>query len=192
MPQTEGGGEEDKLKIIAISAVTGGGKTTIVNALTQKFKKAQSLHFDEYSFEGEVDDFYKWVVEGANYNIWNLKPLEDDILNMKESGDCDYLFLDYPFAYCNDLIKKYIDMAIFINTPLDVAMARRILRDMKKASGDEIRAEMNFYLKYARVAYLQMQKDILPSSDFVIDGTLEIDGITERIIEYICTSQGLK
>ena len=30
-----------------------------------------------------------------------------------------------------------------------------------------------------------MQKDILPSSDFVIDGTLEIDDIVEKVIECI-------
>ena len=114
-----------------------------------------------------------------------MKPLEDDILKIKKGCDCDYLFIDYPFAYCNDLIKKYIDVAIFIDTPLDVSMARRVLRDMKEASGEEIRDEMKNYLKYARVAYLQMQKDILPSSDFVIDGTLEIDDIVEKVIECI-------
>ena len=45
------------MKVIAIAAVTAGGKTTTVNELKYRFEKAQSLHFDDYTFEGEVDDF---------------------------------------------------------------------------------------------------------------------------------------
>jgi len=54
-------------------------------------------------------------------------------------------------------------------------MARRVLRDMKDASAEEIREDMEMYLKYARVAYVQMLKDVLPSSDYVIDGTKEVE-----------------
>lgn len=52
-----------------------------------------------------------------------------DIIKIQESGEYEYLILDYPFAYCNEQMMKYIDMAIFIDTPLDIALARRILRD---------------------------------------------------------------
>ena len=48
------------MKIIAIAAVTAGGKTTIINAIKQQLKNVKSLHFDDYSFEGEVDDFYEF------------------------------------------------------------------------------------------------------------------------------------
>ncbi len=170
------------MKIISVAAVTAGGKTTVVNELKKRLGNAQSLHFDDYTFEGEVDDFHQWVLDGANYQVWNLKPLEDDILKIKSAGMCDYLILDYPFAYCHETIRPYIDTAFFVDTPLDVALARRILRDMSDATADEIRHDLEVYLKYARAAYLQMQKDILPSSDYVIDGTLSVEEIVNEII----------
>ena len=173
------------MKIISIAAVTAGGKTTVVNKLKEKLSNVCALHFDDYTFEGEVDDFYQWVLDGANYNIWNLTPLEEDIIKIKDSEKYEYLILDYPFAYCNEQIKKYIDKAIFIDTPLDVALARRILRDMADASGDEIRNDLELYLKYARIAFVQMQKDILPSSDYVVDGTMSLNDIVEKIVEII-------
>ena len=154
------------MKIIAIAAVTAGGKTTAVNGIKHRLKNTQSLHFDDYSFEGAVKDFHKWVADGADYNVWNLKPLEDDIIAIKNSGNCEYLVLDYPFAYCHHMINKYIDVAIFIDTPLDIALVRRILRDMSNSTGEEIREELDGYLKYSRIAYEQMLKDILPSSDY--------------------------
>ena len=172
------------MKIIAIAAVTAGGKTTIVNELKKQIPNTKALYFDDYSFEGEVDDFYEWTKQGADYNVWNLTPLVEDVINIKNS-DCEYLLLDYPFAYCHEALRKYIDCAIFIDTPLDIAMARRVLRDMKSATGEEIRQEMDIYLKYARIAYVQMLKDILPSSDYVIDGTKELNEKADEIKKII-------
>lgn len=45
------------MKIIAIGAVTAGGKTTVVNSIKDRLPRTTSLHFDDYSFEGEVEDF---------------------------------------------------------------------------------------------------------------------------------------
>ena len=91
----------------------------------------------------------------------------------------------YPFAYCHDTIKPYIDTAFFIDIPLDISLARRILRDMRDATADEIRRDLEIYLKYARIAYIQMQKDILPLSDYVINGTMSVDEIVNEIVTKI-------
>ena len=185
--ETAGGkvGKKRIMKIIAIAAVTAGGKTTIVNEIKHQMQNVKALHFDDYSFEGEADDFYAWVRQGANYNVWDLSPLIKDICEMEKGSECDYLLLDYPFAYCHEELSRYIDCAIFIDTPLDIAMARRILRDMKEATGDEIRKDIEMYLKYARIAYVQMLKDVLPSSDYVIDGTKELEEKVEEIKKII-------
>ena len=90
----------------------------------------------------------------------------------------------FDFGLSEEL-SKYIDCAIFVDTPLDIAMARRVLRDLKDASGDEIRNDMEMYLKYARVAYIQMLKDVLPSSDYVIDGSKELEEKVEEIKKII-------
>ena len=39
------------MKIIAIAAVTAGGKTTIVNEIKKQIKNVEALHFDDYSFD---------------------------------------------------------------------------------------------------------------------------------------------
>lgn len=80
-------------------------------------------------------------------------------------------------------------MAFFIDTPLDIALARRILRDMGDASGNEIRNDLEGYLKYARLAFIQMQKDVLPSSDYVIDGTLSTELIAQKVIDIILSME---
>ncbi|WP_238917487.1 hypothetical protein [Clostridium sp. YIM B02555] len=83
------------------------------------------------------------------------------------------------------MIKPFIGCAIFINTPLDIAMARRVLRDMHNSTGDEIREEMIFYLKYSRIAYEEMLNIILPNSDYVIDGSICVEEIVKKIMDII-------
>lgn len=173
------------MKIIAIGAVTAGGKTTVVNAIKDRLPRTTSLHFDDYSFEGEVEDFSKWVSEGKDVHVWDLSPLKADIERIIRSGEYDYLLLDYPFAYQHRMIKDYLDCCIFIDTPLDIAMARRVLRDMKEAAADEIRNEMDTYLKYARIVYVQMLKDHLSTSDYVIDGANDFETIINETMEII-------
>lgn len=74
------------MKVIAIAAVTAGGKTTTVNEIKKQLSNVQTLHFDDYVFEGEVDNFYQWVLDGADYNVWNLEPLAKDILRVKNGS----------------------------------------------------------------------------------------------------------
>ena len=112
-------------------------------------------------------------------------PLKADVERIINSGEYDYLLLDYPFAYQNKEMKDYLDCCIFIDTPLDIAMARRVLRDMKEASADEIRNEMNTYLNAARVCYVQMLTEILPNSDYVIDGANDLETIINEAMEII-------
>lgn len=56
---------------------------------------------------------------------------------------------------------------------------------MGNASGNDIRNDLTGYLKFARIAFVQMQKDILPSSDYVIDGTMSTEYIAREIINII-------
>ena len=67
-------------------------------------------------------------------------------------------------------------------------MARRVLRDMKNATANDIRLDMQNYLKGARVAYVQMIKDILPNSDYVIDGAEDLEVIVDKVVSIIRNS----
>lgn len=173
------------MKIIAIGAVTAGGKTTVVRAVRERLPRAASLHFDDYTFAGEVEDFGKWMSEGADVHVWDLSPLKADIERIRRSGACDYLLLDYPFAYGHRMIRDDLDCCIFIDTPLDIAMARRVLRDMQDASAEEIRREMETYLRTARPVYVQMQDEQRSGADHVIDGAKNLETVVNEVTDLI-------
>lgn len=151
----------------------------------------QTLFFDEY-FEGP-DNYIEWARRGGNYNEWKLQPLISDlkmILNNKDHS-FEYILLDYPFAYLNNEMKEYLDLAIFIDTPLDVAMARRILRNHINTTTEEIKIDLESYLSGAREAYVAMLNTVKPNSDIVIDGLLEKEILVGEIKKIIKDKQSI-
>lgn len=165
-------------KIIAIAGVSGSGKTTIVNALMNRLDNATALYFDDYNFDEHIE-YDLWLKNGADYNELDLTPLKRDI--DKLIGQTRYILLDYPFAYKNKIIASYIDTAVYIDTPLDVALSRRIFRDMSSASEAEIQIYIDNYIKYERPLYQLMIDNIKPDSDTVVNGLLPIRDIINEL-----------
>jgi uridine kinase len=171
--------------VITIAAVSGGGKTTVISELKNRLLLSKAVYFDDYEFKEGPEDYVQWVQNGEDYNAWNLEELANDIDSLVKQNKLNYLLIDYPFAYKNDKITPYIDYAVFIDTPLDIAMARRLLRDMANQSSSLLKNDLNCYLSGGRIAYLEMIKAIKPNSDFIVDGCLSVEDIVSQIIEQI-------
>ncbi|RXZ77470.1 hypothetical protein EBB07_31075 [Paenibacillaceae bacterium] len=172
-----------KSKIIAIAAVSGGGKTTVTSRLNQVLSNSKVIYFDDYNFEGP-DDIIDWVQRGADCNEWNLDPLISDLSSHGSLEHIEFTLLDYPFSRLHNQLKN-IDLTIFIDTPLDIAMARRILRDFKNMNTEAILDEMSNYLSRGRIGYESMLKTTKLDSDVVINGSLSVDEIVDKICNEI-------
>ena len=169
--------------VITIAGVSGGGKTTITKYLNERLHNSKTLYFDDYDFDGPAD-IIEWVDNGADYDEWNLAPLIKDLKALL-AEPLDYIVLDFPFAYKHFKISDLIDYAIYIDTPLDIAMARRIIRDFKNTSVESILTDMENYISGGRRGYLEMLKSVKPNSDSILDGSLSVSNITDNIYKVI-------
>jgi uridine kinase len=84
-------------------------------------------------------------------------------------------------------MSVYIDFAVYIDTPLDIAMARRLLRDYKDESIAGIHKELTNYLLRGRAAYLEMEKSVKPNSDVIIKGEQNTSLIVGEILDVLKT-----
>lgn len=95
--------------IVAVNAISGGGKTAITNKLQKRLPHAQALYFDDRNYDEDsgIEDICAWMENGADVQAFDLQRLADDIENLCRSS-LDYILLDYPFGYKHHLIAPYI------------------------------------------------------------------------------------
>ncbi|WP_422123244.1 hypothetical protein DHX103_00075 [Planococcus sp. X10-3] len=167
--------------VVAIASVSGGGKTTAVERLTQVLPNAKALYFDQFDCEGP-EDMMEWLANGADCNEWNLTPMLVELDGLL-AEPLDYIILDFPFAKQHARSSKSIDFTVFIDTPLDVALSRRLIRDFSDAPAAKILEDVHHYARSGRAAYLHMLETIKPDSDAVIDGSGTVSTIVTSIEE---------
>lgn len=105
---------------------------------------------------------------------------------MKEYGKYTYLFLDFPFGYKHEALKEWIDTVIYVQTPLDISFARRLLRDFQGQTGETIQEMTENYVTFARPIFVDYERFIIQDVDLAIDGYLEAEQnmtIVEKIIQ---------
>ena len=163
--------------VIAVNSVSGGGKTTLAKLLRDSPLSATLFCFDDFDDTNvHPKDLYEWSKRGADLlefdcpGMWNAveRALKDETISC--------IVLDYPFGRDHPRFRNVIDLSVFIDTPLDIAMARRILRDYTSdsvLSADErlkhLREEMRHYVARARYPYLDTYKH-KETSDLIVNG----------------------
>lgn len=170
--------------VISISAVSGGGKTAITNALTHSLNKAVAFYFDEYEYSKQPDDIGEWANGGSRPDAWDLSLIENDIYAAMQTDDCDYIVIDYPFGKNSEYnIGNIIDIAFFIDTPLDIALARRIVRDFKNSTAANIIDELTNYPSIRK--YYVYDEKSRKQYDYFLDGCRPVNDIVIEIKEKI-------
>ena len=180
--------------VIAVNSVSGGGKTTLAKLLRDSLS-ATLFCFDDFDDTNvHPKDLYEWSKRGADLlefdcpGMWNAveRALKDETISC--------IVLDYPFGRDHPRFRNVIDLSVFIDTPLDIAMARRILRDYTSdsvLSADErlkhLREEMRHYVARARYPYLDTYKH-KETSDLIVNGCDSLEEWRGQVLARIRSS----
>lgn len=170
-------------KLITITAYAGGGKTEVTKALAKQLSSTSVYHFDEMVEKVVFPKNYP----NAEANDYNLDRIFQ-IIKKAKFNSAGLIIFDYPFGKWHAKMNSLIDFAIYIDVPLDIAMSRRVLRDLD-IDGLELLPQLIDELKYyepkGRDACLYLKKNIKPTCDLVVDGTRSIDEIVTEIKKQI-------
>lgn len=170
----------NKPYIISISAVAGGGKTSITKALANNLNRAIAFYFDDYEYLEQPENIGEWINDGANPNAWNLSLIQNDIDNAIQSENYDYIVIDYPFGKNSGYeLSNSINISILVDTPLDIALARRIVRDFDNKTKKDVLNELIAYPSIRK--YFVYNNDLEKYCDFTVNGCLSISEIVEEI-----------
>lgn len=187
------------VKIIGICGIGGSGKSTLTRELG-KALQATTLYWDDFDeISRDPGDLIEWYHSSQNYDEWQYDELAKVLEKLKSGAEVispatqqvliptEYIIFDAPLGRKHTATGQYIDFAIFLDTPLDIAMARRILRDYRDKGNLDVRDifdELDFYVSTSRPLYT-MHYTSQEGFDLVLDGSLSVDACVKTVIKKI-------
>jgi len=225
-----------KCLVIAISAISGGGKSTLAKSLLPLLGDATTLSFDDYApvycpTSVYPHDFRRWLEQGADPNAWHTPQLAEDIRTLRQGTSivlpakravpkplrqvshllkrdtpllfprkekilhpASFILLEEPFGRQREALRLLIDYVILLDTPLEIALARRLLEVPEipyfAKNPDEGYQTMLAYLRSylhlsVRDMYIALLEQVRQHCDLVLDGTKPIDELAREAYKQI-------
>jgi len=163
-------------KVLAITGCMGSGKTTLVKQLQPLIPKCRILFEDDYQAMTQMDPEHlrRWISDGCCIDELDLHGFDLAIRraiagSSRDSGasDTKLLLIESQFGRAHASLKDLVDYQIWIESPLDLCLARKIFEltgayeiESTQALGvGEIRGFCKNYLD--QTAYLLRKQKLL-------------------------------
>lgn len=197
-------------RIIAISAPPGGGKSSVAAALAERLGAA-FVEYDAYDKltalpPGEIA---AWLKGGGDYAIVEVSELVADLTTLRDGGSIfdrrtgkdlaarALVILETPFGKAHPALAPLIDSAIFLDTPADLSLARKLrsfvavnLEDPGPGGHKRFLTWLDGYLlnyeQITRPAIAIQRERVLPLADLVIPTSeASLEDIVEQAVSYL-------
>ena len=192
--------------IVAIAAPPGGGKSSLVKALTATVPDSAALAFDGYeqATGRPVDEIVREMTAGTDFTNFVSPALTRDLAALKQdrtiidplSGQRvmpgKYVFFEMPLGRAHGPTAGFIDLVIWIDVPLDLALARK-LRDFTAhcLRGDHAGDTAEFvrwldgylvnYIRGVRQTLLFQRQWVRANADIRVDGMAAAEAIANKL-----------
>lgn len=180
--------------IVAISGHPGGGKTTLAKALAERLG-VPALYYDDFETmtSRPPAEVRRWIEQGSNYDDIDLDDLSREMMRLARAVEQPKLVLvDTLLGRAHRQTGDLIDMLIWIDTPPDIALARKIGEAASRATPAEavafvawLRAYLDHYQAFISGTYDVQRQRVRPGADIVLDGRLSQRELADQAISAI-------
>jgi uridine kinase len=176
---------------ISVAAPPGGGKTTLSRMISAKLHGAPILHYDDYeqlTRRGPAE-IESWLDRGARLDEIPVPGFAEKLADLKASG-APFVVVDGPLGRAHPPTAAAIDFLIFIDTPLDIALARIVRVQARLAARAPnpgtardfavwLEGYLDNYTRFMRRSYAVQRTIVMPQADLVLDGTFTPERLAE-------------
>jgi uridine kinase len=168
--------------IVGVSGPPGAGKSALARALLAELGDAQAIYMDHYErmTREPLDTVARWAERGADFDELPLPRLAEDLQRLKKESAARYVVFETQFGRAHRATGALIDFAIWIDVPLEVALARKVKAFTAAALVEEpakARERLQWldgyvagYLGLVRRLLLLQAEKVRPGADLVLDG----------------------
>jgi uridine kinase len=178
----------DEIKVVAISGVSGSGKTSVIKELSKEFS-CPYLLFDDHTDENTYPkDMKLWFKNGGDVSDIKTPKFVNSLRSLTIEGNNPFIFIEEPFGRRRASMSSLIDYVILLDQPMEVCLSRVIMRNMKHASSDPLNSiarYLSMYDDYFREIYIACTNQVREDSDLIIAEVASIELITKSISNWL-------
>jgi uridine kinase len=183
--------------VLALTGPPGAGKSTVAALLQRRHAGARIISYDKYQSVTRLSQtqIRDWFAAGADLNQVDHSEVLADLTRETSSehnlAQRRLLLFETPFGRAHRETGAFIDFLVWIDTPLDIALARAVLAFTENAQRDTTpeaaRDFINWQKQYmtfypvAREMYLTQHEKVAPTADLSIDGSRPPEASAETI-----------
>jgi uridine kinase len=195
--------------VVGVAGPVGGGKTSLVSGITRILGNATVIHMDDYEeyTTQPVGEVLELLKSGADYDVLKMGNLAKDLQSLKFGREVfspttqfpvcpsKYIIFETQFGREHRATGQWIDLLLWIDLPLDIALARKLKQFTADVSGNDRDARLSFvqfldeYLESYLLAVgelLEMQKrTVRVNADAIINGRASKEEIIATAVELI-------
>jgi len=197
-------------RVIAISAPPGGGKSAVAAALAERLGAAL-VEYDAYDKLTALpaEEIAAWLAKGGPYDIVEVSELVADLTTLRDGGTIldrrtgaelsarALVIFETPFGKAHPALAPLIDSAIFLDTPADLSLSRKLrsfvaanLADPGPGGHKRFLGWLDRYLanyeQITRPAIVIQRERVLPLADLVIDAaSAPLEDIVEQSVTFL-------
>jgi uridine kinase len=159
-----------------------------------KLHDAPILHYDDYEAltRRSPAEIELWLDRGARLDEIPVPGFAEKLTSLRSAGT-PYVVVDTPLGRAHPPTAVMIDFLVFVDTPLDIALAR-ILREQARLAVQTaepggalkfavwLEGYLENYARFTRRSYAVQRTTVMPQADLVLDGSLTPDRLVELTV----------